>query len=67
MTLGRFDRVRLTSDRYAADGARRGDVGYIVEVYEDGAFEIEISASDGTTVALFAAQPDEVEPAPEGG
>jgi hypothetical protein len=67
MTLELFDRVRLTTDRYAADGARRGDIGYIVELYDDGAYEIEISDSDGTTVALFAAQPDEVEPAPEGG
>jgi hypothetical protein len=65
MTLKLFDRVRVTTDRYAADGARLGDVGYIVEVYDDGAFEVEISATDGSTVAIFAAQPDEVEAAPE--
>lgn len=61
-----YDRVRLTTDRYAADGARRGDIGYIIEIYDDGALEIEISAPDGSTVALFAAQPDEVEVIPEG-
>lgn len=60
-----FDRVRLTTDRYLAEGAGRGDIGYIIEVYEDGALEIEISAADGSTVALFAARPDEVEILPE--
>jgi hypothetical protein len=58
-----FDRVRLITDRYEADGAKRGDIGYVVEIYDDGAYEIEISADDGTTIALFAAQPHEVEPA----
>jgi hypothetical protein len=34
-------------------------------VYDDGGYEIEIVDTDGTTVALFAARADEIEPAPE--
>jgi hypothetical protein len=34
-------------------------------VYDDGAYETEIVDTDGTTVALFAAQANEIEPAPE--
>ncbi|WP_214402031.1 DUF4926 domain-containing protein [Pseudonocardia lacus] len=60
-----LDTVRLTTDRYATDGARRGDIGCVVEIYDDGAFEIEFSDDDGVAPALFAAQPDEVEPAPQ--
>ena len=35
------------------------------EIYEDGALEIEVSGADGGTVAIFVAQPYEVEPDPE--
>ena len=60
-----FDRVRLKTDRYAAEGATLGALGYVIEIHPDGALEIEISASDGTTTALFVAQRDDVELAPE--
>lgn len=63
--INQFDRVRLITDRFVVQGAMRGAQGYVLEIYEDGALEIEVSGADGGTVAIFVAQPYEVEPDPE--
>ena len=52
-----FDRVEITTDRFAAEGAPRGTVGYVVERWYDGALEVEVMRSDGSTAAQFVAQP----------
>jgi hypothetical protein len=36
-------------------------VGTVIEDYGDGGYEIEVSAPDGTTLALFSAQEHDVE------
>jgi hypothetical protein len=60
--LGQYDRVRFVTDRLRGDGAPLGSVGYIIEAYPDGAFEVEVSdPSTGTTRALVVAKPDELE------
>lgn len=61
--LSLFQRVKILTDAYAAEGISRGDTGYIIELY-DSACEVEFSRSDGTTYAQralpFAAlSPDE--------
>jgi Domain of unknown function (DUF4926) len=56
-----YGRVRLTTDRYRAEGAPLGAVGYVIEAYADGAYEIEISGVDGVTVAQVVAREDELE------
>jgi hypothetical protein len=62
--LGPYDRVRLITDRFRGDGAPLGSVGYIIEAYPDGSFEVEVSdPSSGVTRALVVAKPDEVEQA----
>lgn len=61
MTLENYSRVVLLTDRYKAEGVSTGAVGYIIEIYEDGAYEVEFSDQEGITIALFAVQPDEVE------
>ena len=38
-------RVELRSDEYAADGATRGMIGYVIERYPDGNLEVEFSNS----------------------
>lgn len=59
--LPMYQRVRITTDRYLAEGIGRGAVGCIVEIYGD-ACEIECSRADGTTYALRAIPCAEFEP-----
>ena len=57
MNLEVFGAVVLLED-FPDEGVRHGDVGYVLELYEDSkAVEVEFSAIDGRTVALFAIEP----------
>ena len=56
-----YDRVRVVSDRFRDRGAPPGTLGCIIEEWEDGAYEVEVSGPDGTTTAQFAARGDELE------
>ena len=49
-----YQLVKMKNDRYAADGIRAGDVGTVLEIYDDIACEVEFSHPDGTTYALQA-------------
>jgi hypothetical protein len=61
-----YDRVRVVSDRFADENAPVGTLGYIIEEYDDGAYEVEVSnPATGETIAQFAARPDDLQPAPE--
>ena len=66
MELTNYSRVRITTDKYARQGVRAGDLGYIIEAYQ-AAFEVEFSRKDGTTIAILTVAHDEVEPDPEPG
>lgn len=61
MTLPLFSEVRLITDRYKDDGLKIGDLGVIVEVYGDEAYEVDFSDEQGITIACLAVQKDEVE------
>lgn len=54
--LENYTRVRLETDSYKAEGASRGDLGYIIEVYPGGHYEVEFSRPDGTTFAQITAK-----------
>jgi hypothetical protein len=61
-----YQRVRIVTDRFAAERAPRGSVGYVIECYQDGAYEVEVSNPDtGETVAQFVANTADLEAAPE--
>ena len=62
MPLPQFSIVRLLSDRHRDEGASIGATGTIVEVYDDDAYEVEFSDTNGITIALLALPQDEVEP-----
>lgn len=64
MPLPEFSPVRLTTDRYVSEGVGRGAIGFILDVKDIG-YIVEFSRPDGTTIALFFLEPDDVEPAPE--
>ncbi len=58
----------LVTDKHEVDGGRRGMVGYIIEVYEDGNYEIEFSdPASGVTVAQLVASDRDIVLAPEPG
>lgn len=59
--LRQYDRVRLVTDRYEREGARRGMIGYIIEMYGDDAVEVEFSRPDGVTVTQIVAATSELE------
>ena len=61
MPLESLSLVRLLTDRYRSEGVPAGAVGVVLDVYDD-AYEVEFSGEDGTTIAWFAVQQDEVEP-----
>ena len=59
--LEHYTRVRLLTDRYQPQSATRGDLGYIIEIYPDGAYEVEFSDANGITFAQIVAQENELQ------
>lgn len=59
--LSNYSRVRLLTDRFSTDGLKVGDVGYIIEVYEEDAYEVEFSDREGITVAQIVVHGSELE------
>ena len=55
------DRIVLTAP-VPTEGLEVGDVGTVVHVYADGAFEIEFTTLDGTTAALATVAATAVRP-----
>ena len=62
MTLEPYSLIELLTDRYQDRGVSAGAIGTILEAYEDGAYEIEFSRDDGTTIAWFAVSQNEIKP-----
>lgn len=65
--LAAYSRVRLTTDRFESEGARRGMTGYVIEVYAEGdAYEVEFSVHEtGITLAQVVVREGDVVAAPE--
>lgn len=49
-----YSRIKMISDKYIDDGIKSGDIGCIIEVYDDEFCEVEFSYEDGTDWALQA-------------
>jgi hypothetical protein len=45
----------------ASEGGPKGTIGYVVDEYPDGAYEVEVSGPDGATIAQFVAQGKDLE------
>ena len=56
-----YQLVRMKNDRYASDGIHAGDVGTVLEIYDNIACEVEFSHPDGTTYALRSIRTDDLE------
>lgn len=64
--ISEYTRVSLTSDRYEKEGARQGMLGYVIEVYDGGYYEVEFSDPEtGCTVAQVVVAQDDIEERPE--
>lgn len=62
MSLEPYSLVELLTDRYQERGVSVGAIGTILEVYEEGDYEVEFSRQDGITIAWFAVSQNEVKP-----
>ena len=58
-----YNRVRLVTNRFKPEGAEQNAIGYIIEVYPNGKFEVEFSDADGITTAQIVAAESELEDA----
>ena len=57
-----YDQVRLVTDAFAAAGAFEGSIGYVIEKYDNGALEVEVSDPlTGETVAQFVVEAADLE------
>lgn len=54
--IDNYSRVRLLTDTHADEGARAGDRGYVIEVYDNGEYEVEFADEDGIDFALITAR-----------
>ena len=61
MSLPYLSVVRLASDVLRDQGVEPGALGVIVDVYDDGAYEVEFSDQDGITIALCPLGRDDLE------
>lgn len=58
--IANYSRVRLLTDKYLTEGAHTGDLGYVIETYPDGAYEVEFSDSSGISFAQIVANEEEL-------
>jgi hypothetical protein len=65
MPINNYSRVRLLTSRYDQQGVSAGAIGYIIEVYDQEAYEVEFSDENGITIAQLAVPQREVELADE--
>lgn len=60
--MEQYSRVRLLTDKYKDEGVLKGHIGYIIEVYGEGNYEVEFSDSQtGITIAQFVALDEDME------
>ena len=59
--LKNYDRVRIITNDHKDEGVSEGAVGYVIETYDDGDYEVEFSDPGGTTLALLALNESDLE------
>jgi len=58
--IPQYSRVQLTTARFEGEGVRLGMIGYVIECYADGNYEIEFSNEKGITIAQVVASGDDI-------
>ena len=60
--MKQYSRVKLLTNKFESEGITIGAIGYIIEVYDDGNYEVEFSDSKtGITIAQIVATPRDIE------
>ncbi len=62
-----YQLVRVKNNRYLSGRSRAGDIGTVLELYDDVACEVEFSHPDGTTYALQTIRCEDLTDAKEQG
>ena len=64
--IGLYQRVCLVGDAHVKEGVSSGALGYVIEIYSDGSYEVEFSdAKTGISFAQLVLREDELQLAPE--
>jgi Domain of unknown function (DUF4926) len=61
-----FSRVMVLTDKYGDRGVPCGARGYVIEVYDNGEYEVEFSGADGVNYASIVAVEAEIKPSEPG-
>ena len=61
--LQQFEKVRYVGENNKVPGIKYGVIGFILEVYDDGNYEVEFSDESGITIAWQAFSGEDIEPA----
>jgi hypothetical protein len=61
MTFDQYTRVMLLTDRFQHEGLVKGNIGYIIEVYAEGVYEVEFSDANGITIAQIVVSEAEIQ------
>ncbi len=64
-SLPNYARVRLLTDRFSNDGIAAHSLGYIIEVWNEDAYEVDFSTTKGITIAQVVVRRHELELVPE--
>jgi hypothetical protein len=64
--IPQYSRVKLTTNKYDKEGGQTGMLGYVIESYPDGKYEVEFSNASGITIAQIVVGEEDLIMAPEG-
>jgi hypothetical protein len=56
-----YSRVRLVTDQYKDEGVTKGDIGSVIEIYNETNYEVEFYGEDGADYAQIVVKEDEIE------
>ncbi len=60
--MKQYSKIKLLTNKYKDIGVSIGDLGYIIEVYDDGYYEVEFSdGKTGITIAQIELKEEEIE------
>jgi hypothetical protein len=60
--MKKYSKVKLITDKYIGEGVGKESIGYIIEVYDDGNYEIEFSNKvTGITTAQLVVEEKDIE------
>lgn len=59
--LTNYSRVRLLTNKFTSEGLHQGAIGYIIEIRDEDAYEVEFSDAHGATIAQVVVHESEID------